>query len=68
MYRICIIIHCPDECSEIVPDALESTACVVEELVGLALLEVLGTIFVDTVQITYSSFKEGQNNIDIPIT
>lgn len=61
MYTIRIVVHCPDKYVEILPDGLERTICVIEECVALALIEILGTIFVDTVQVTYSSFDERQN-------
>jgi hypothetical protein len=58
MYTIHIVVHSPDKYTEILADSLESAAYIVEEHISLALLEIFGSIFVDTVKVIYSSSED----------
>jgi hypothetical protein len=50
---ICVIMHCPDKYNEIVPDAPESTALLVEQSISLALHKRLDDILVDIVTVSH---------------
>jgi len=55
MYTIRIIALCPGKFAEILPDDLESAACVVEEQVALALLELFGAVQIVAVEVVCTS-------------
>lgn len=53
MYRIGMDIQCLDGFSEILPQDVENTECVVEDIVSLVLLDMFGMVIVDGVTIAY---------------
>jgi len=65
MYTISIIACCPDEYAEVLPDALDCAACLVEEQVGLVLLELFGMVRIDVVSVTHSTSEDiGGGHLD----
>ncbi len=58
MYTIQVMLRCPDEQSEIYASSLDDAECVIEERIGLALLELFGTVLVDCVNVKYSPLQD----------
>ena len=68
MYRIGMDIQCLDGFSEILPQDVENTECVVEDIVSLVLLDMFGMVIIDGVTITYvpvSSTKPSHCSIQV---
>jgi hypothetical protein len=57
MYTIQVVLRCPDEQSEIHSSLLDDAECIIEERIGLALLELFGTVLVDCVNVKYTSLQ-----------
>lgn len=58
MYIIRVEMRCPDERSEVLSNELDIAECIVEERIGLALLELFGRVLVDCVNIEYLPFQD----------
>ena len=53
MYTIRFVAHCPAGNAEVLSDALEHTARVIEESISLRLLEFFEAVIVDDVTVEY---------------
>ncbi len=65
MYTIRILIHCSDRYIEVLPEELENTEFIIEDLVSQVLVELFGTVIVDEVIVRY--FPSEQEHYD-PLT
>jgi hypothetical protein len=55
MYKIDISVRCPDGSAEVLANEPETTACIVEASVSVALVELFGQVIVDAVRVEYLS-------------
>src|SRR5258708_7716119 len=62
MYKIIIGVLCLGGYSEILPDDVENTELVVEDLVALILLDLFGMVAVDGVHVTYAPADSTQQS------
>lgn len=58
MYVIQILACCPDDGAEVAPCLLESASCLIEESISLLLVQLFSSVFIDSVNITYSPPEE----------
>ncbi len=58
MYRIKIEVECPDARNEVLPDALEDLALLVEDRVSVLLVELFGSVTVNTVTVSFVDTDE----------
>ncbi len=54
MYTIHFVVSCPCELTEVVPDELDSAACMIEERFTLALLEFFIAVNVEVVEVVFT--------------
>jgi hypothetical protein len=58
MYRIKIEVECPDARNEVLPDALENLALLVEDRVSVLLVELFGSVTVNAVTLSFVDTDE----------
>ncbi|HEV7128633.1 MAG TPA: hypothetical protein VGN32_14480 [Ktedonobacterales bacterium] len=58
MYRIKIEVECPDARNEVLPDALEDLALLVEDRVSVLLVELFGSVTVNAVTLSFVDTDE----------
>ena len=63
MYSIQILIRCPEGFSEVLPEELENAEFIVEDVVSQVLVELFGTVIVDTVIISIFPSKQEYSDI-----
>lgn len=62
MYTISVLIRCPAEQTELHAELLDEAECLIEERIGLALLELFGIVYVDRVNVEYISLQDDRGN------
>ena len=62
MYRIKLDVECPDARNEVLPDALEDIALLVEDRVSVLLVELFGSVTVNTVAVSFVDAVERKSH------
>lgn len=68
MYTIRVVLRCPGEQCEISASPLDAAECIIEERIGLALLELFGTVLMDCVNVEYSTLQDECGDAFLPTT
>lgn len=62
MNEITIVVRCPAQGTELVTEGAQAMQYIVEDCVSRALLELLGTVYVETVSIVLLAAEQGDNS------